>query len=400
MRVRITTTAKGLAAHSRIDCYAKALQCKGFAVEIISAFDMPRLSSQQLKATDKQPIHYKSLLKDKTFSLSVLNHLWAIFVPYYLSLYTVFRPKPYEVCLLYMSSVWPKIIILFFLKYIFRKKTILELNEYPLATRGSKLTRIPAVKTYLRQLTFKVVFPLTSGFIVISESLKKVVKQKVSHPKILKTPILVEDLPNLVREKPKIKDNNLYLFHAGSLSVQKDGIIKVFEAFAQAHKILKDKYKVKLNFVITNKKTQPQTWHTIEEILKKYNLEDNLKITGFLSDEQLKDYQENALALLVNKPESFQNKYNFPTKLSSYLISGRPVIVAAKNLELNLFLKHHDNAFVVEPDDVDEMAQAIVYTYENPEMVNQITTNALKVVQEHFYFKSQSHAIGDFIQNL
>jgi len=400
MRLRIVTTAKGLAAHSRIECYAKALQSQGVHVEIVSAVESTKLKPQHFKTPGHATIVYKSLLKDKNFSHSILNYLWAIWVPYYLSLYTVLKPKPYDVCLLYISSVWPKIIILFLLKYVFRKKTILELNEYPFATQGSKLTRLPIVKGYLRQLTFKIVFPLSTGFIVISESLKNLVIKYRTRPKILKIPILVEDLPKPQKDKTTIQDNNLYLFHAGSLSVQKDGIVKVFEAFAQAHQILKNKHKVKLNFVITNKKTQAETWHKIDRILKTNKLENHLKITGFLSDEELKTYQENALALVVNKPESFQNQYNFPTKLSSYLISKRPVIVAARNLELNQFLKHRENAFVVKPDDVEEMAQAIVYTYENPESVNQITTNAVNVVQEHFYYKSQSQALKDFIQNL
>jgi glycosyltransferase involved in cell wall biosynthesis len=56
-------------------------------------------------------------------------------------------------------------------------------------------------------------------------------------------------------------------------------------------------------------------------------IDNRIKWLGFLGQQQLRDFQSNALALiLVRSPTDEFVKYSFPSKLIEYMISGRPVI--------------------------------------------------------------------------
>ncbi len=395
LNVKIITKASfpdGMAATSRVKCYARALAEKGMNVSVLAPENST--DSPQKKGT-YEGIPYRILLQRK-LSNKPLNYFWAFTKSFCLAIHTLFSCKKNDVFIIYISEAIPKLILVFFLK-ILGKKTLIELNEYPFATEGNKLTKINWVKKILRGITFYIVFPLSDGFLVISEPLGQVVRKYVNHPKILKIPVLTETLP--VKQK-KVTAQETYLFHAGSLSEQKDGIVHVFKAYAQARKYLKEKHGVDMKFYLTNKKTQAATWQKIEKVIAQYQLKDSIVITGFLSNEALKKYEQSALALVVNKPSSFQNKYNFPTKLATYLSSGNPVIIGANDLELNHFLKHKENAYVTLPNKDKAMAKAIIECYENPEQARTISENAYQTAVNHFYYRQQANPLNKFIRQL
>ena len=395
LNVQIITKASfpnGMAATSRVKCYAKALTEKGINVSILA----PENSTHNIQNKGiYEGIPYRLLLQSK-ISNDFVNYLWAFTKSFWLAIHTLLYCKNKDVFIIYISEAIPKFLLVFFLK-ILGKKTLIELNEYPFATEGNKLTKMNWVKKILRGITFYMVFPLSDGFLVISEPLEQLVRKYVNHPKILKIPILTEEIP-IKQNKPM--PNEIYLFHAGSLSEQKDGIVHVFKAYAQAREYLKEKYEVNLKFYLTNKKTQASTWQKIEKIILKFQMEDSIVVTGFLGKEELKKYEKSALALIVNKPSSFQNKYNFPTKLATYLSSGTLVIIGSKDLELNRFCKHKKNAYVTLPNDDKAIAQAIIECYENPEKVRIISENAYQTVVNYFYYRQQSEPLKNFILQL
>lgn len=399
MRVRIITSTSfpdGMAATSRIRCYAKALQKGQIDVNIVSTHGINiKKGKSVLYEGINDGVQY-TLLLNKKIAGKIANYAWSSFKAFLLVIHTIINIKKYDVCLIYNSATWPNLFLASVLKMV-GKKTVLEMNEYPYAPDGNKITRYVAIKKYLRCITFKLVFPLLDGIIVISDRLEKVALKYAPGAKILKVPILTEEIP--VYETLQNYADKVYLFHAGSLNEKKDGIVNVFEAFGIAHQELIKKHGVESYFYITKDTTYAETLNKIEQVINKYNVNDFIVITGFLSDHELKKIEQGALALVLNKPSTFQNKYNFPTKLSSYLISGTPVIVAAENLELNKFLENGANALITKPDDYSNIAKQIVYCFENPEISKIISKNAYSTVVREFYYVNHIERLRSYFNS-
>lgn len=402
-RIYIATTSSypdGMASTYRIHCYAKGLLQEGLSIKVIS-------TKSQIKYKGKS-INYKSvydniphhiLLNYGNFKSRWIGYLWAELNSYLLLFYCIFNYKKFDILWLYGMGTIPRLILIPIMHGL-GKKIFLEINEYPYSTEGNKFTRITTVRKTLQWLTLRQIFPKMDGIIVISENLKAVVKRYAPSTPVLKVPVLVD----VSRTQPLTMGTpphpNPYLFHAGSLSIQKDGIIKVIEAYAKAATILKQS-SIRLDLILTNKRTFQPVWHSIEKILIDYDLVEQLKITGYLSETELHGYIQQASALVINKPSTFQNKYNFPTKLGDYLLSGRPVILAAEGIEANNFLHDNINSIIVPPDDVESIKNALIYCCLNPIKADKIGKAGRQSALDYFDYRKNSLQIKNFMdQNI
>lgn len=326
-----------------------------------------------------------------------MNYLRAEINPYLLLLHCLFTIRQYKVLWLYGMGFVPRLILLPLL-HLAGKKVILELNEYPYSTEGNKYTRIPVIRKLLQRGTLRWIFPQLDGVVVISENLKKVVEQYGKKAKVLKVPILLDSAKNKEYDgNSKRPLNYPYLFHAGSLSEQKDGILAMVKGYIIAAKQLKED-DIYLHLVITNKASH--VWDEIEALLKEAGLKERLVVTGYLQDKELQHWMRNATVLLINKPPSFQNQYNFPTKLGDYLLSGRPVIVAAQGIELNHYLKDGENCFVVYPNDTAAMAEKIIVIMKNPEITEILGKKGKNNAKCNFDYRVYSRKIKSFIDSV
>ena len=70
-------------------------------------------------------------------------------------------------------------------------------------------------------------------------------------------------------------------------------------------------------------------------------------------------------------------------KTLEYMASGTP-IVASRTRGIRDILKHKINAFLVEPESPESMANGIIYALENEEMAKEIGINALNYVSKYF----------------
>ncbi|MDK9708686.1 MAG: glycosyltransferase [Desulforhopalus sp.] len=402
MKIRIVTLAsfpEGLAATSRIRCYAKALQEQGDDVEVVSPKNIHLLPGRcWLFEGESEGIRFRLLCNREAKGGLWKRYLRAYMEPIVLSLYTIATMWQCDVFFIYANTAMSRFLMMLLLR-VGGKKIVLELNEYPYATEGSRITRLPGVSYFLRAFVLHAVFPLANGFIVISQALEDVAKRYAPKTKKILVPILTEHLPS-PSPKRKAGTEEVYLFHAGSLSEQKDGILAVFDAFSMAHQMLNEQYGIRLKFFLTNKVTQSSTWEGIVRILAKHGLHDAIVITGFCPERNLQGLMSGALAHIINKPKSFQNHYNFPTKLGSCLASGRPVIFAAEGLEANRYLVDGDNAFVVAPDDSEKMAKAVVRCYHERELGANIGKRGMETVEQHFHYGRHALRMNKFIRSL
>lgn len=389
------TFPQGMASTYRIHCYAKALQQEGVPVEVVSTLPVQQYSGKRWG--------YRSVYEGIPFSIvwntgrskhKWVNYLRAEISSYLLLWHCILKVRQYNVLWLYGMGFIPRLILLPLL-HLAGKKVILELNEYPYSTEGNKYTKISALRKLLQGGTLHWVFPQLDGVVVISEKLKKVVERYGKKAKVLKVPILLDSAKyqGLGGETNKPL-NHPYLFHAGSLSEQKDGVLAMVKAFMLAAKQLKEE-GIQLHWVITNKTSH--LWDNIETLLQEAGLIGQLIVTGYLQDKELQHWLRHAAVLLINKPPSFQNQYNFPTKLGDYMLSGRPVIVAAQGMELNQYLKDGVNSFSIPPNDEKAMAGKIVELLKEPKLAESIGQKGRQTGRQTFDYRIHAKRIAAFV---
>lgn len=86
---------------------------------------------------------------------------------------------------------------------------------------------------------------------------------------------------------------------------------------------------------------------------------------GAVSPNEMPNLLSNAEMLLLTRPNNKQAHYGFPTKLGEYLLSKRPVVVSRVG-DIDAFLIDGLNAILVQPDDVAEIANKMIWISNNP----------------------------------
>ena len=262
----------------------------------------------------------------------------------------------------------------------------MELNELPYGTESETKTNIRKRKEMLNKA-----FPLYDGFLAISTALEQLALQYNPKAKTLKIPIITEDYP----EPPANKEKEIYLFHSGSLSEQKDGILGMIEAFGEATQCISQPIKY---YLTGNLKDSPHA-KEIKQIIKRYHIEDKIIFLGFLKEDKLREYQRNCYLTIINKYDTQQNKYCFSTKLAEYLAFKRPVIITNIG-EASYYLKDNVNAFIVSPHNPHLIAEKIIEAINNPEKAKKIGEEGYKLVTEDFNCEFQAKRMIKFFHDL
>lgn len=269
-------------------------------------------------------------------------------------------------------------------------KVIRDLCELPFGTNEETAKCIASRKIVLEEQ-----FPKMDGFICISDTLVDLAKSHASATcKIIKIPILVDfsdyDLPDLYSET-----DTPYLFHAGTLFDQKDGITGMMEGFALARK----KWKGPLHFYLTgNLETSPQR-HSIEDIIIKYQLGEDVKFLGYLTEKELRDYLSKAALTIINKYPTQQNHYCFSTKMAEYLAASKPLIITRVGEAIN-WVEDKKSAIIVDPQSPGQLADAIIFLLSNPLIRREIGSNGKQLCKEVFDYNQYGQSLYDYLHSL
>lgn len=271
-----------------------------------------------------------------------------------------------------------------------KAKYVKELCELPFGT--GKETKDTIKK---RDTVLKAQYPLCDGIIAISDALVELAKQHASNEcNVIKVPILV-DFDKYYMEDHSSEAEIPYIFHSGTLFEQKDGIVGIIEAFGKAI----TKIDTPIKFISTGTINQSPHKEQIQDLIEKYHLEDKVIFTGYISNDDLKDYLSKASLVIINKYPNQQNTYCFSTKLGEYLAAGKPVIITKVGEAMN-WLKDGENAYIIEPKDTDLLAITIVNAINNPDRRNKIAQNGQKVCKECFDYRNYGKKLLHFFNTI
>lgn len=268
-----------------------------------------------------------------------------------------------------------------------KAQIVMELNELPYGTSTETKKTIRKRAKMLNE-----VFPLYDGFFAISESLMNLARKYSPRAQIIKIPIIVDTtIVDNVEERIFSKP---YLFHSGSLFEQKDGIVGMLEAFAIANK----KLGYSLNYILTGYPNKSRDYQLIVSTIEKLGIQEFIHFTGFIQAEQLRIYQKNCLATIINKYPNQQNEYCFSTKLGEYLAFAKPVIIT--NVGEAMYYLNNQNSYIVDPYSSEQIAEKIVEIVQNKEQAQKIGAEGYGLAKNIFNCNYQGKRIADFLFQL
>lgn len=283
--------------------------------------------------------------------------------------------------------------------------TILEIYDYPFFMYAKKIGykivfdqvetsyivkgTNPSLKRRIHVLSNELVghsaYKKCNGSFVISESLWKQNENK--YPRMP-----LELLPNstpILRQQKKTSFNEIpTILYAGTYA-SKDGVEYLIKAFL---KVVKDGYKCKL--ILTGR--------GIDRDMKVLDLikdNPNAKYLGRVSESKLNEILLQSDILTMTRVNSIFANYGFPFKLSEYLSTGN-VVIASKVSDVGKYLTHMENAYLVEPESIDQIADGIEFLISHQSKALEIGENGLNVAINSFGIDSIGRKFVDFLNRI
>lgn len=204
---------------------------------------------------------------------------------------------------------------------------------------------------------------------------------------ILQIPILSE-IPESINLPYFYNYNTPFIItFTGTINIKKENIKLLLKAIAKVNNNIQlhlygsiDKFNMTI----------------LEEIIKSFSLKDRVFYKGIVPQDQLKFIFKSSHLLILPRGYTKQNHYGFSTKLSEYLVSGRPVLLT--NVSDNgKYIIDNYNGFIIEPDNLNILVNKINYIYFNyNKYCKIIPLNAIKTVKENFDYRLYTHTLYNF----
>ncbi len=235
----------------------------------------------------------------------------------------------------------------------------------------------------------KIVVPCFDGAFIMTDALADYYKPLMrKNAKVLKMPILVD------MKRFELKYSNIneeYIAYCGSPSGDKDGVPILIRAFAKVSK----KYS-NLSLKIIGNYPNVEERKRVQQFIDELKLSGKVEVTGKKTPEEVAAYLTGAKLLALARPDNFQAKYGFPTKLGEYLATANPVVVTDVG-EIAKFLQDGVSAYIAKPDNVNDFAEKMISVLSDYKMACRVGVNGKQVAEENFSYKQHGKRIVDFI---
>ena len=229
------------------------------------------------------------------------------------------------------------------------------------------------------------------GIVPISHTLDAYIHLHSPKMKTIIVPILVEDDKQVkIGENPY---NMPYIVHTGTMVENKDGISYILKAFSK----FKENDTSGCRLVFTGPQANEKCSYL--PMMEELGIRSFVDLLGMVSMEKVTDLQHYAALSIIYKSENLQTKYCFPTKLGEMLVSGVPVVATSVG-EANYYLKNKENAYVVKPFDVDELARTIKHVFSNISEGKLIGHNGRELALKDFSPYKHGARLKEFFETL
>lgn len=227
-----------------------------------------------------------------------------------------------------------------------------------------------------------------SGMFVISKKLKEFYESiGVSNVNIINMIVDSNRFLNIQKTENCYK----YIAYCGKATNNKDGVNELIKAFS----LISAKHK-DLKLMIIGQAPKNKDKLSNLKLVKKMDLTEKVIFTGSTAASKIPQLLKDAIACVLDRPESLQAQSGFPTKLGEYLLSGNPVVVT-KVGDIPLFLNHKVNALLANTNDAKDFAQQVCWILDHPEEAKVIGKEGQSLALKEFNYKTECKKMADII---
>lgn len=224
----------------------------------------------------------------------------------------------------------------------------------------------------------KLIYKNFNSMIVISEYLKKQIKDFGYNGNIEVIPIVVnENMYDYVNVDDKLKE----IIYMGSLAHKKE-LKLLIKSFSIVNKRFEN-WSLKIIGSFNSKELKTYINNYINEL----ELDNHIKFLGFVSANDLPELLAKGGIMVLPRVRQEYSEAGFPIKLGEYLLSGSPTIVT-KTGEINKYLIDGKNSFLVEKINAKNFAKKIIYVINNYNYALEIGNNGRKLSIKEFGSKN------------
>ena len=378
-----------MAMANRLSCYAKAMQSDLDYFTVASEGQKRNGQEFQQILTSHDCWHWRA--KNQFDDLPIIKDIVSSWMRWKLYRH-ILRSRDIDVVFT-AGYRWPQMLLFAIIAHVSGKKYCIELNEFPHSIKASRMDT-EGLRRIKRWLTLRLAFPNIDGFIAISENLNELaLKYASSRANVIKIPILTD---YFLEDNRKMNSEEPFIFHAGTLTREKDGIIQVFEGFGKAVQGL----NVKLNFELSNYDTLPDVKTQIESIIDEYNIREQVIFHNHLSEIELAEKFQACSMVIINKPDNFRNRYNFSTKLGECMSYGLPIITTSTGESDNYLIDGSNCIVIRDSQSSDEIMKYIARLNSNSQLAESLGRNARETAIRNFGYENYATPLSEFFKEL
>lgn len=184
-----------------------------------------------------------------------------------------------------------------------------------------------------------------------------------------------------------------YIGYFGNLTFQRDNVNILIEAFA----MIADKFP-SVNLVLGGPGTENDR-SSIKELAEELGISNRVVLLNYLPREEIIRYIVNSDILVMVRANDMKSQASFPSKLTEYLATSRPVISVNVG-EISLFLTDGVNAYIVEPEDRHKLAEKIELVLSGYDSARKTALNGKHLADTVFNYNYQARRIIPFVESL
>lgn len=379
------TFPDGNAATNRVYTYALGFSESGVKAHIV-CFRNDYLESH---AGEVDGINYYYPFRQASRSPYFLARRWHNILKYYNTLRLLKEIKRDHAILAVIAYTVRSSTFMYawLLSFIFRTNLLLERSEHPLKEIKRNISYVAGyIKTFIEAI-------LSNGIICISDYLRVFYRSVGAREKKL---LLVPSTVDFTRFEGSFVSpfDFRYICYCGSLTYTKDGVHILLDSFSRiAHK------HPEIRLVLIGKADTLEDEQSLRALATRFGIDQKTHFTGVLSRNLIPGYLCNAEVLVLSRPRSIVADAGFPSKVTEYLSTGKPVVVTRVG-EIPLYLTDNVNAFLAEPDNVDDFANKMDSVLTNYQSSLKVGIKGKELVASTFNYRYQSRRIIEFLQTM
>jgi glycosyltransferase involved in cell wall biosynthesis len=187
--------------------------------------------------------------------------------------------------------------------------------------------------------------------------------------------------------------NYNYIGYFGSLTFERDNVDLLINAFAEFSKQHKDIRLVLGGFCSDSQRKD------LISLIAKLGVQERVVLLEYLTREEVTQYIIHASILVMVRSKDLQSQASYPSKLSEFLASSKPVISVNVG-EIPLYLKDGEHAFLVEAGDTKGLTEKLEYVWNNYDLALEVGQKGRQLTETVFNYSYQAKRMIEFISSL